>query len=69
MPSPPKPWEVNNANSGTAVVNPSNTITTSSNVPDVPARSSLNDSTTTPTRPITGMVATFFFLLLLGKKM
>lgn len=51
MPSPPKPWEVNNVNSGVAVVNPSNAISTISNVPDVPARSSINDSLSTPARP------------------
>lgn len=48
MPSPPKPWEVNNVNSSAAVINPSNTITTTSSVPDVPARST---DVTTPTRP------------------
>lgn len=51
MPSPPKPWEVNNVNSGVAVVNPSNAISTISNVPDIPARSSINDSLSTPARP------------------
>lgn len=59
MPSPPKPWEVNNANSGVAVVSPSNAISTTSTVPDVPARSSINDSLSTPVRPA-GMTTLIF---------
>lgn len=59
MPSPPKPWEVNNANSGAAVVTSPSTavsLTTSSTAPDVPARSTTTtDSLTTPARPA-GMI-------------
>ncbi|KAG2236449.1 hypothetical protein INT48_003239 [Thamnidium elegans] len=51
MPSPPKPWEVNNANGGAAVTAPSTAVALTSNTPDVPARSSINDSLTTPARP------------------
>lgn len=56
MPSPPKPWEVNNANSGAAVVtSPTTAAAMTSNAPDVPARTttttSMNDSLTTPARP------------------
>ncbi|CAO3612070.1 unnamed protein product [Mucor fragilis] len=54
MPSPPKPWEVNNSN-GTAVVTSPTAAASlaTSNVPDVPARSSaLTDSSfATPARP------------------
>jgi hypothetical protein len=53
MPSPPKPWEVNN-NNGTAIVtSPTAAASLTTNVPDIPARSStLNDSSiTTPARP------------------
>lgn len=51
MPSPPKPWEVNNANGGAAVTSPATAVSLTSNTPDVPARSSINDSLTTPARP------------------
>lgn len=55
MPSPPKPWEVNNANSGAAVVtSPSTAVSLTTNAPDVPARTTTTtatDSLTTPTRP------------------
>ncbi|KAI8641062.1 Peroxin 13, N-terminal region-domain-containing protein [Parasitella parasitica] len=54
MPSPPKPWEVNN-NNGTAVVtSPAAAVSLTSSAPDLPARTStLADasSITTPARP------------------
>jgi hypothetical protein len=59
MPSPPKPWEVNSANSGAAVVtSPSTAVSVTAAAPDVPARSStLNDSTlSTPARPAGNLI-------------
>lgn len=59
MPSPPKPWEVNNANSGTAVVtSPSTAVSVSTAAPDIPARSStMGDPTlSTPARPTGNLI-------------
>ncbi|EPB87881.1 hypothetical protein HMPREF1544_05288 [Mucor circinelloides 1006PhL] len=54
MPSPPKPWEVNNSNGTAVVTSPTAAASlTTSNAPDVPARSSAlaDSSISTPARP------------------
>ncbi|KAL9540027.1 hypothetical protein MBANPS3_009918 [Mucor bainieri] len=54
MPSPPKPWEVNNSNGSAVVTSPTAAASlATSNAPDVPARSSAlaDSSIATPARP------------------
>lgn len=69
MPSPPKPWEVNNANAGTPVVTSpttaanltSTTTLGATSAPVVPSRDSISTSTlTTPARPASMYI--LFFL-------
>ncbi|KAI8049795.1 Peroxin 13, N-terminal region-domain-containing protein [Gilbertella persicaria] len=53
MPSPPKPWEVNNANTTAVVTSPSAAATISTSAPDIPARTTTNTTTIdlAPARP------------------
>ncbi|CEG65543.1 hypothetical protein RMATCC62417_02311 [Rhizopus microsporus] len=55
MPSPPKPWEVNNPNASAAVTSPiAATNLTTNTAPDIPSRptTTTNDTITTPARPL-----------------